>query len=318
MDGQMSLFDAEPEGEEDHVVLTQEIKSIELIKDRDGLMLPDLLPSEAQITLTKNYGVRSDLMSRILKSLIEKEDKGQRVTREEIGMELAIPSERREGAFMVGRKAELITSVNKPTKIARLLIKYDPYLLDNGSLCILHYLLASNANLIIWSHLFNSVFFEYEDIEPNQSIIFFDSLSERWSEKTIKTKAKRELGGILRTYADEFFKPLDLVTRIRKGHYAPNSNSVVIPSWIWLSILLLYRDRYYPGAKSLEIGLIINANFCPGRLFRLNENTIRNNLDLLHNKEILTVETRSGLDQVRFKDDHTWLSAISEYFLGEE
>ena len=41
-----------------------------------------------------------------------------------------------------------------------------------------------------------------------------------------------------------------------------------IPPYVWLSSILAYRDRFYPGAASLETHLLIDADFSPGRLFR--------------------------------------------------
>jgi len=50
---------------------------------------------------------------------------------------------------------------------------------------------------------------------------------------------------------------------------------------------------------------------------RQNEATVRRVLDELHNAGLLTVETRSGLDQVRFKREFTWLSAAARHLRGE-
>ena len=78
----------------------------------------------------------------------------------------------------------------------------------------------------------------------------------------------------------------------------------------------MYRDRYYPRAASLEVPLITRANYSPGRVLRQNEVAIRRRLDELHNAGLLAIETRSGLDQVRFKRDMTWLLAIAKFLQG--
>ena len=86
-----------------------------------------------------------------------------------------------------------------------------------------------------------------------------------------------------------------------------------IPPLIWLASILAYRDRYYAKAATLETHLLVDANFSPGRLFRQNEASVRRALDVLHNAGLLTAESRLGLDQVRFKGDFTWLSALTRY-----
>ena len=72
-----------------------------------------------------------------------------------------------------------------------------------------------------------------------------------------------------------------------------------------------------PGASSLEVPLLTHANYSPGRILRQNEVAARQAMDELHNAGQLTVETRSGLDQVRFKREKNWLSTIAEYLQGD-
>ena len=69
----------------------------------------------------------------------------------------------------------------------------------------------------------------------------------------------------------------------------------------------------HPGAAWLEVALISRAHFSPGRILRRNEAAVRRALDDLHSAGLLTVETRLGLDQIRFKREHTWLSAVAHH-----
>jgi hypothetical protein len=124
----------------------------------------------------------------------------------------------------------------------------------------------------------------------------------------------KELGAILRTYSDSVFKPLGMLVRVDTGRYVIITDEFDISPLIWLASILVYRDRFYPGAASLETQLLIDAHFSPGRLFRQKEERIREVLDRLHTLGLITVETRLGLDQVRFKREVTWISAIARYF----
>ena len=122
------------------------------------------------------------------------------------------------------------------------------------------------------------------------------------------------MGGIIRTYSDEMFAPLGLAWATRHRRLRCPQGHGAIPPLIWLACLLVYRDRYYPGAASLETPLIVDAHFSPGRILRQREAAVRRALDELHNAGLLAVETRSGLDQVRFRREITWLSAVRRYF----
>jgi hypothetical protein len=101
---------------------------------------------------------------------------------------------------------------------------------------------------------------------------------------------------------------------VDKGHYLLITDAFDIHPLIWLSSILAYRDRYYPGVASLESHLLVDAHFSPGRIFHQKEEMVRQALDKLHNSGFITVETRLGLDQVRFKREITWISAIARYF----
>ena len=78
-----------------------------------------------------------------------------------------------------------------------------------------------------------------------------------------------------------------------------------IPPYVWLSSILAYRDRFYPGAASLETHLLIDAILAQDD-YSAKEEGIRQTLDKLHALGLITVETRLGLDQ--------WLSVMLHGF----
>ena len=110
---------------------------------------------------------------------------------------------------------------------------------------------------------------------------------------------------------------MGLVSKENKALYNSYWNTASIPAFIWQAVILAFRDRYYPGAASLEIPLLLNSHYSPGRILRQKEAQTRQALDALHNAGLLTVETRSGLDQVRFKREGSWLSAVRHHLNGE-
>jgi hypothetical protein len=181
-------------------------------------------------------------------------------------------------------------------------------------LWLLHYLLASNAKLVLWSNLINFSLQTESDFSINEVTDIFQVLIGKWSEKSITDKAPKEIGAILGTYTNELFSQLSLIQKGDLGIYQIFSNSGDIPILVWLSIILVYRDRYYPGASALEVPLLTNAHYSPGRVMMQNETRVRRALDELHDADLITVETRLGLDQIRFKREITWFSAIKNYF----
>ncbi len=282
--------------------------------DKDHAAKPsDLLPPDAQFRLTNNYALSGALTGRLLRALSD-EQTARTHTQIEFATILTIPEGRITNLFNLVRKLELVSAQTKLTPFGNLILTSDPFLLNPGSLWFLHYLISSNAKLIIWSRLFNYVFLKSETVGPSDISTYYSDAKAGMSDYIFNWNGAKELGATLRSYTDEIFKSIGLVIRIEKGKYSAITDEFPIPPLVWLASILAYRDRYYPKVATLETHLIVDANFCPGRLFRQKEGEVRRILDILHNMGLLTEENRLGLDQVRFKTDTTWLSAITQYF----
>lgn len=298
-------------------ILDQLIEAISIQKDLPGAELAQLVPSKALLVFTYQYSVEAIHLSKILKSLPQIKAADTESFKIEIGNELSISKNRTSGLYYVIREMGLITSRNNLSPLGRLVSRYSPFIDNLGLLWLFHFLLASNAKIFAWSHLFNGIFYKEEKVSIQKIKQEYSVLSGRWSDRSLKKNVRAESKAILNCYLEGFLKPLCLITMPENHVFFCDSNNAIIPPLIWLSALMIYRDRYYPEAPSLEIPLIINANFSPGRIFRQDQVAVRKVLDELHNAGLLTVETRSGLDQVRFKREITWLSAAAQYLKGE-
>jgi len=312
MTGQLSLFDYESGNKRPAVILEQELASIPLGKDVPGARLIDLVPDTAILALNRGYSMRAIHMARIL-ALLGNLQPHELITRDELGQELGMTWASAQSYLNVMRRMALVEPKNRLTPFGSLAWSGAPRVDDEGLLWFLHYLAASDANLVLWSNLFNFVVRERDTCTIQEASEFFSVLSGRWSEKSLVEKSRHEFGGILATYTDEFLSPLRLVRKIDIGLYEFDWNTALIPPLVWLSCILVYRARYYPGSTSLEVPLIVQAHYGPGRILRQNQAAVRGALDELHNAGLLTVETRSGLDQVRFKQDSTWIKAIAAH-----
>lgn len=310
MTGQLSLFDNKDDRDGEMI---QVFEHIELNKDVPGIQLEDLVPENALLELNKHYELTAINVSRILGSI--RESNKTPIARDELGRQLGMTKAMTKGIISMMRELGLIDSKTQILPLGNIILDHVPYLDNAGILWLLHFILASNARLVLWSNLFDMHLPENEYFSVQEIAQRFQVLEGRWSSYSIRKKIPQELNAIFRTYTTEFFNQLGIIENY-EGEYQIGWNTGVIPKWIWLSALLIFRDRYYPGASSLEIQLITQSHFSPGRILRVNEANVRKALDELHNVDLLTVETRSGLDQVRFKREITWLSAITEYLQG--
>ena len=147
------------------------------------------------------------------------------IRRDDLASALSISWARVQGTINVMRRAELLEPKNTPTPLGELVSTHSPHLDDAGLLWILHFLLASNPVLVLWSHLFNQALAGCEEISISDITAQYSALEGRWSTKTVEEKAPNELGGIVRTYSDEMFAPLGLLSRRDVGVYdAPGTS----------------------------------------------------------------------------------------------
>lgn len=297
----------------------EEMSSLEPIlidKDFAEVGIIDLFPKRAQLALNRTYSQKAIHLGRVLKFLRNKDELNEDVTRGDIIRELSMGKEYGTGTINTMRKAYLLDANSKITPLGTLIITCSPFFDDLGLLWFLHYLLASNAMLVLWSNLFNIGVHENNMFSIHELMQLCNGLVGRWSEHSINVKAPKEIGGILSNYTDDFLAELKLIQKKEVGKYQAVFDVGIIPNLIWLSILLIYRDRYYPGATTMEIPLLVNAHYSPGRIMMQNEAIVRKALEGLHNEDLLSIETRSGLDQIRFKRDINWFSALKAYFGG--
>lgn len=317
MTGQLNLFNDAPRKPDPVGPGDQILEPIPL--DKDQLHTPeDLVPPDSRIFITLNYDVTNALLSRLLRAFNENEESKIDMNRKEIASALTIPTKRIEGLAGFASKAELIKGKNNLTPFGKLVLKSDPHILNTGLLWFFHYLMVSNARLLLWSRLFNSIYYQVDEVTSNDVIRFFIDVKGETSDKQFLKSGRDEFKSVLHTYSDSLFKSLGLVLRIDERKYIVISDEFPIPPSIWLASILAYRDRYYPGAATLETSLLVDANFSPGRLFRQGDKTVRRVLDRLHAQGMLTVERSLGLDQVRFKSEFTWLSAVARHLQEEK
>lgn len=312
MTDQPGLFDQEKSNKKAQRNLHQEIKPITLISsfiDTQVIMIGD----QGIFRFLNNYEQHSNYLNLVLSQYQYKDNE---VIRNKI-KELSIPNSRLTGINNLLKASDLISAEDTITLFGDLVLQNDPYLLNTGFLWFLHYYISSNANVLLWSRLFNQLLEPGKEVSPKSFIRQFMDVIGGMKEKTFIWNGSKEIGAILRTYSEGLFKSLRIMIHSEDVHIFIQDD-FYIPDLILLACILIYRDRYFPGVASLESEKIIFGDYSPGRILRKNETQIRRALDQLHNKGLITVETRLGLDQIRFKNNLSWLDAINLYFKDGE
>jgi hypothetical protein len=199
----------------------------------------------------------------------------------------------------------------KHTSYGEVVSNYDKYLENHGTLWTIHYNLSSNAQLVIWNRLFNGVITGISHDIDYLLINFYD-LKGGMAEYTFNRNVKKEIKMTLDTYTDERFSKLELIEKY-EGKYKGIKNNKV-PNLILLAACITFKDKYYPGATAVDVKELCHANNSPGKVFFLDEDVVRKQLEELKNEGLIGIESRADLDQIRISSDLTVEAVLENYY----
>jgi len=200
------------------------------------------------------------------------------------------------------------------TQIGKTISEGDPYLEYIGTLWILHYNVASNKKWLIWNTLMNEVFPTKQKITSEEAKASFNHLREKLSKFTMTKKIQREIAIILDTYTTKAFSKLGIIQK-EKDMYTFHKTDQIPPE-ILATTTLIFRQRYDPNASGISMEALVQESNSPGRIFNLEENTMRKILEQAHHKGLLYIERKADLDQIRFKEGLTTETILKMYYEG--
>jgi hypothetical protein len=202
------------------------------------------------------------------------------------------------------------------TELGSLVAKCDPYFDDAGTLWLCHYSVCSDPRRVIWNTMANRVLLENKTVTIAEAKEAFRSpdLGLNLSEYSLNIKASKEISTFFDAYTDEALRRLNYVIPAGLGAYGLSPNPAEVPPLVLLAMLIIYCERFTPGATGVEIPVVCSADHSPGRICHQDEDKLRNGLERLHQAGKLSIESRANLDQVRFHSGTTAVAAITHYY----
>jgi len=195
----------------------------------------------------------------------------------------------------------------------------DPYAENPTTAWYAHWWLAGNGyRSTTWKWLFNHVTaptFSKADLEkpladyarglePNRKLS--TATISRDIETCIRGYAPRSAGGSPEDYAEPMLGELGLIYEERKGHFSfRRGPKPTLHDGMFAYALLDFWRREFPGQSSLAFETIAYAEGSPGRVFKLDEDSVAERLLALEDltrKDIAWTDT-AGLRQVHRKTE---------------
>lgn len=192
---------------------------------------------------------------------------------------------------------------------------YDPYLEDPKTLWLLHWLISSNySKATTWFYTFSY----WSQPEFNKDLLvktIIGKIREAGFNHISETTIKRDIECFVRTYVpskahpnafleDSFDCPLielDLISDAgNKTFYFHRGDHLSLPNTLFSYMVIDFWTNYYPERKSLTFEEIAYRPGSPGRLLRLDENSISKRLELIEKltQGALVYDETAGLKQL--------------------
>jgi len=269
-----------------------------------------------KLQFTNGYRPRFDQMSRILQYLLA-QGQVNKVSRSQIVSELGIPDRQAENLISMMTGFGLVNPrVTTLTPLGNAIVKHDTYFERIDSLCIIHYIVSSNSDYVVWYRIINEIL-PVEEILSVEKISesYFSDLYAHFSERSVKEKLPKEVGAVLAAYSRSELAQLRLLTESGQGIFEKAKPSE-IPDLAFLFCLLYYRDNYLPGSTAISNADVCFAGHSPGKVFGMHEYLVRAALESLHNSGSVRLEKLANLDQVRLSDKLTQEFVLERLYGG--
>jgi hypothetical protein len=270
------------------------------------------------LKVSSGFYLHADQLNRTLVCLAEHREPGKSVY-QQVADTTGMSKTQAEAFVQYAVPMQLVVPrVLRVTPLGHLILGHDPFFDRRGTLWVLHYLLASNPLLVVWNMMCNTVLPGQVEIKKADAADQFLYFIGRWTESSIRKNVRKELRAFFSAYTEDLFARLDVLHEERDNVYAIHREAAPVPPLVFLAAMLVYRDRTYPGASGVEIPTLVYGEQSPGRIMRQGEMTIRRVLDVLHEADRITVESKANLDQVRFRGGMSWLDAMRAYYASRK
>lgn len=207
------------------------------------------------------------------------------------------------------------------TEMGEVVNLYDRYMEESGTLCLLHYKLATNVDFASsWYYFFNE--FSMREFSKED---YIDSINTHVKFKQINTSSttlEGDLTCLLNTYIPREFTdpednmecPLSELGLIEIKDKKIYKKSAPREGFIPLHILLAMIVEQHPGEKEIKIIDLLKEKNSIGKLFNLDFISLSTYLDKMQMANLIQVVRTAGLDVIKIKENKTFKQCIIDYY----
>lgn len=267
------------------------------------------------LVLSSGYSLDFSQIARILSYLEDARGSGKGLrTKAELADAVGSSVERVERLRKLGAAMGIFERRSlRLTPLGSMVTDFDPYFDDLGTLWLLHYLIGSQAHLYVWNRLVNEVVAHNRTFSFDAAKHAFGDAPSLYAGSTVMKRVQKEITTFLNAYTQQKFAHLQYIREEQAHMYFCGTQEPISPS-VFFSAVVSYRQRFSPGAATLDIALLSDEANSPGRVFNLTEREVRDLLEDVEKLGYVYVESRAALDQIRFRDNYDLVDVVRNYY----
>ena len=267
-----------------------------------------------KLQLTNGYHPHLEQIARLLQFLLKQGARGK-IPRVEVAVATGLAENQVESLTSVAVAYGLIVAHSGVlTTLGRMLADYDPYFDRIESLWLIHYIISSNPEWLVWHRVVNNAFQDKEVMTAAGLLIpYFSDFQGQYSARTLEEKLPKEVQSVLWTYAQSGLSRLGLLRQDERGIYL-RGVCAEVPPLAFLCCLVHYRSEHAPTSTALPIAEVASGQDSPGAVLNLPEYQVRTFIERLQEDRLVGVERFGDLDQVRFPQELTLSLALQRIY----
>lgn len=268
--------------------------------------------TKRKLQISNGHYFDTDQLARILYS-ISKADPGEKVTFSYLEEDTGLPFRQIRNRVSIARAMGIFEeSKIKLTPFGELISKHDPFIGNKATLEFAHYLAAGNYKNIVWYEVFNTLLIDEQPKSHQGWVQYFrEALANDYSEHSLKDHVGKEVRFIIDAYVKGTFVNLALLHLTSDDILYRRRYTSINPLILTAAI---YDYGFNQQRKLLEVSDILNEKGSPGHVFFIDESTLRQSLEGLHEKGWTRYESTHNLDQIRLKDEFSSIEFLTAFY----
>ena len=252
-----------------------------------------------------------------LTNAISSHREGSAMTMNDLAEESGLPFRQVRNRVSVARALGLYgKKALQLTALGAVISEYDPFCESIATLEYLHYKAAGNVENLVWYEIFNTLLVHEKLMNYTGWLAYFQkTLSEEYTEYSLKQHAAKEIRFVLDAYLEQHFQKLLLLHQDEEGNIYRRRYTRCTPLVL---CAMIYDFCATQRTHFSQVSELAAASGSPALIFGLDDETFRQQIEGLHDRGWLRYESTHNLDQIRLKPGFSALEFLRAHFENRE